>query len=630
MADPTTVFDIPADPGTLLGEINERLRRLLDATGKMYKYDHPVVEKLQNVLRQTTILQMLRGEYVVAVAGAPGAGKSTLMRLLYDLHNPDISFVSGRTGRGERLPIWIREMESVNAPTAFVHVYRWKGEHSGRIEALPIQSARDFERIAHDPRAADGCVNIMLELQVAPRVFDWGNSGFLLLPGLENYHLTDKRDTHWNQLIEFSLIAASRYLLVVDNVANYQELAAYEQFQQWFKDSQPLFVLPRSENESDGGERKKTALREKLGLSPKESDRIVCTGLNQVSEWTDELRATLRKYSTLDRGAEAVQLVQLAKLFDKVLYDVLSDIKLDAEQQFRTEHSPMENTLQEFMETHEQAAKKEEGRFMRRLEEALNRGADEFVAKAEKAYGATSIWETIGNFTIRKGRPSPEVIRKVETAVRHAWNDHLVEVTDRFNQAQLAEVDDFYKLSNGNFDRNQLSDAQVKDIKQLLRQLPKLSGYALMQQSQRAGFLSERIPQIQAEASTEESLLGITAKAAMAFVPAASAAGAAAAVLVVNHVIQAIRESELYNKKRVVSDTTRFLFESTLASSREDYTRLADELQEKIQSQLADHLGVESAKNDYLNIQLRINQLLESIKTVKEMANKRSAYGMAG
>ena len=104
---------------------------------KMYKYDHPVVEKLQNVLRQTTILQMLRGEYVVAVAGAPGAGKSTLMRLLYDLHNPDISFVSGRTGRGERLRPLTRSLPKPLLPVAGRPLLAWTLE---RLRAVGCEA----------------------------------------------------------------------------------------------------------------------------------------------------------------------------------------------------------------------------------------------------------------------------------------------------------------------------------------------------------------------------------------------------------------------------------------------------------------------------------------------------------
>lgn len=616
------------DPVALLGEINERLRRLLDATGKMYKNNHPSVKRLQNILRQTTILQMLQNEHVVAVAGAPGAGKSTLMRLIYDLNQPDTAFISGRTGRGERLPIWIREMENISKPSACVYVYRWSDEPNRQIEAIPIGSAEDFAQVAHDPQTDDNCVNIMLELQVPCKMFESGNCGFLLLPGFENYHIADNRDNQWNQLIRFSLIAASRFMLVVDNVASYQELLAHEQFQEWFGNSHPLFVLPRSENEPDGGQRKKDALREKLGLSEKEADRIVCTGLKDIGAWSENMRNSLKKYNDRDLSAETIQLIQLGRLLDKELYDLLSEIKLDAEHAFHSEHSPMDNALREFMETYEQAARKEEGRFMRRLEEALNRGADEFITTAEKEYGSSSFWEKFGNFAIRKGRPSPEVVRRVESSVRTAWNEHMIGVTDRFYQAQLGEVDDFHKLSNGYIDPAQLSDEQKKTIKQLLRQLPKLSGYALMQQPQRAGFLSEKIPQLQAEASSEESLLGLAARASMAFVPAEAAAGVAAAALVANHLIQAIRESEIHNKKRVVADTTRILFDRTLASSREDYARLADELQDKIQHQLADHLGVETAKNEFLNIQLRINHLLESIKAVREIVNKRTAYGM--
>jgi hypothetical protein len=618
-----------SDPKVLLGEINQRLRGLLNATGKLFRNDDPVIENLENVLRQTTILQMMQGEYAVAIAGVPGAGKSTLIKSLYNLD----TFISGRTGRGERLPIWVREMADVEVPRAYVHAYYGAGAHGGDILRLPVASTEAFEAIAHEPRARDeadmknGRINVLLELHVPPRVFGMEGYGFLLLPGLEHFHLADRRDSKWNQLILFSLIAASRYLLVVNNVANYQELAAYEQFQEWFRNSRPLFVLPGSDKEQNGGLDKKEALREKLNLTDDEADRIVCTGLENIPAWTSELSAALHKYSRQDHGAETVQLVQLAKLFDKVLFDALNEISFAAEKHFHSEHSVMERFLQDYLEGYEGAVRKETNAFMKILSAALEKEADDFQTRSEAEHGKTGFWQHVWNFTFRQGQPSPDALKKVKKSVCEDWNKQLAHFTERLYQdLPQGETETLRQLAMGDLEQLHPTDGLNQTLRDTLKKLPKLTSYALMQRPQRVHFLREKMPQVQPNAAQGASLLGPAVSAVSSFLPSDQARVTAAVSALVIRGIDSVQRAEQYSKKKFVADLTGQLYDQTFSVFREDYTRLSGELQDVVRHSLAKHLKVEDTKNEYQNIRLRISQMRDSIAAVKELVNNRTAH----
>lgn len=617
---------VPSNPRVLLGAINQQLRGLLDATGRLFPAQAPEIRNLENVLRQTTILQMLQGEYVVGIAGMTGAGKSTFISQLYGLGR----MASGRTGVGEKLPVWVREMEGLSAPQLFVHLYSWESaDQSEKIRREKVTDEDEFERIAlAQQRPPEGELYIMLEIHVPPLVFGVEGYGFLLLPGWEQLHMNESETSDSDQLVVFSLIAAARYILVVGNVANYQELDAHEQFRQWFDGSEPLYVIPRNDQNSDP-QTLKTSLIEKLGLAPSETDRVINTGENDIETWRAQLAEALRKYASHNVQAETLQLQRLAELFDKKLYETLNDIRRAADTSFMTEHTVMEGFLSDYMDLYERSAKRARDEFWKEFDQAFGDALAEFIRQGETSYGKTSFWQHLGNFAFRHGAPSEKALKKAKEAAMEAWNQHMADFLDRFYEERMKEAleTEQLKLPLGELGGIHPEKERSKQIEDALRRLPVLAAYALMKRPQRASFLRDNIQQPRpAQAQGTPSLLSAGLNAASNFIPSGKARAAAALASVFVKVGESAQKAEQDGVKRQVRELSFHLYDQSRAGYLEDYTRLADQLQTAVRNALAGYLRVSDLKNDYRDIRLRLTRMRDFVTEVKTLVNRRLGY----
>lgn len=88
----------PVRPETLLPPLNRALLSLRAAAVDLR--DDAIDDQAVNVLRRTTLPEIFNNRYLVAVAGAQGAGKTTLVREIYDL---DDTWLCSNAGRGNAL-----------------------------------------------------------------------------------------------------------------------------------------------------------------------------------------------------------------------------------------------------------------------------------------------------------------------------------------------------------------------------------------------------------------------------------------------------------------------------------------------------------------------------------------------
>lgn len=94
-------------PEIQLKALNNALRRLRGACSALDGEE--LDEKLLEVMRRLLLAEVLADTWIVAIGGSQGAGKTTLMASLYNLHHDNSSWLRSNEGRGEKMPILILE-----------------------------------------------------------------------------------------------------------------------------------------------------------------------------------------------------------------------------------------------------------------------------------------------------------------------------------------------------------------------------------------------------------------------------------------------------------------------------------------------------------------------------------------
>src|SRR5262249_42824274 len=103
-----------------------------------------------SMLRSTYLAELLSEHYLVAVAGAQGAGKTTLVREIYGL---DRTWLRDNPGRGERVPVMIVEREAATGAAGGARGAHGRGRSGkappppGRIRGADEQSGRPGGRV---------------------------------------------------------------------------------------------------------------------------------------------------------------------------------------------------------------------------------------------------------------------------------------------------------------------------------------------------------------------------------------------------------------------------------------------------------------------------------------------------
>ena len=144
------------NPEILLNSFNNKVKKLLSKS--IILKDPELENKLKLFFRKTYISELLFEEYVIAISGLQGAGKSTLIKEIYEID--DFPLPENIT-RGEKLPVMIKEKKHLTSPEMWIRRFS-KEKENYIIKLEKIESKNDFMKIATEPEIED----IILEYHI--------------------------------------------------------------------------------------------------------------------------------------------------------------------------------------------------------------------------------------------------------------------------------------------------------------------------------------------------------------------------------------------------------------------------------------------------------------------------------
>ncbi|KEZ07313.1 hypothetical protein GQ57_01600 [Burkholderia sp. MSh2] len=284
--------------------------------------NHEVTTGLVNVVRKLRILHELNERYYIAVAGSQGAGKTRLIRELYEL---DDMWLQDNEGRGEQMPVFIVEKEGICAPIGVVQTI---DKQTGEIGSEELTADEFRKRITN--YAESGV--LFPTLFVPIRHFNGAQTGFVLLPG---YEMENEQNTAWQQLMRGTLRLALGTVIVTDagRLAENSQLEIMKDLSETcLALRKPMIVASKTEN-VDLADRARIIERaaEVFDVPASERDeRIVTTGVGKrdyVSNWSRPLLAGLNKYALQAADADQVRVDDLLDLLGNELRDLQERLK---------------------------------------------------------------------------------------------------------------------------------------------------------------------------------------------------------------------------------------------------------------------------------------------------------------
>lgn len=292
-------------PEAYLSTLVRRLRAVDAATNYL---DEDARDSFSAELRQAQrdcqMTSLLYDHTVIAVAGDQGAGKTRLMRLLYDL---DANWLDDKPGRGEYLPVLV--LEDPNVGEVQGAIYSWADEAHPEEPRGRSVSAEQFKQAV---RSWTGDALELPVLRVPPRYFGGQrNHGFLLLPGYEK--ITSK-NRPWQEFMRLALVASSTCILVTNNdlLAQQQDAIQIDLQKNQLAGVHPIIAITSADKYSaDRLQQLRETAAERFGVP---LNGVVCTGIGD-RDYEDEVRNSildaLGRQGGIGSGARARQLEEL-------------------------------------------------------------------------------------------------------------------------------------------------------------------------------------------------------------------------------------------------------------------------------------------------------------------------------
>lgn len=335
---------------------------------------------LVSILRKLRIARELSSVYYICVAGSQSAGKTRLIRELYNL---DEDWLSDNQGRGERIPVFVLENDC-DAPYAVVVKYDTQGHEQ---EEKISQSA--FRSLISGYENSGDFDCLFPKLYVPRRYFDGQRCGFVLLPG---YEMLNPDNFEWQSLMRHTLVHSLGSILVTDRTRvadNSQKQILNDLVARYFPDRKPAIAVTKTETLSiEQMNELSDTVAEVFQICSDERDRVIFTGVGDEAyrtTWTSGLIQIINKYALSAGGSEAGRLRELEKLLDTELATITSALENELDAQSISEHLT-ERQAERMQEVFSKASERYRNRYAKRLREHTNSYLGQVRDIAEKKY----------------------------------------------------------------------------------------------------------------------------------------------------------------------------------------------------------------------------------------------------
>lgn len=342
----------------------------------------PWVPAILSAMRKLRIMRELQGRDYIAITGTQGAGKTRLLRGLYDL---DTTWLEDNPGRGEKVPVFIVESRELQSPQGRIL------KLDAASGAVVNSSVSPDEFKEHCRSWANSPEDIFPTLHVPERYFNGQKIGFVLLPGFEQ---ESAQNRIWQQLMSHVLQHAAGSIIVTDQMrlAEHSQAAVLQAAttERALPGRKPMIAISRTEN-TDETTRQSLVKRaaECFKVDAAELDRIICTGAFPwpSQAWAEPLVQTTMNYVVAGMDRSDMHLNSLEEVLDGEIPVILEDIR----EAFLIEDirsSPGEQTRDRILEVFSEANAKYRLSYERNIRHQFRTHATAAKDKAKKRYSA--------------------------------------------------------------------------------------------------------------------------------------------------------------------------------------------------------------------------------------------------
>ncbi|KXV70283.1 hypothetical protein AD951_03325 [Acetobacter malorum] len=340
------------------------------------KNDAALRAKLDTLLQRIFVARLLSQHVVVAIGGTQGAGKTTLVRQLYDIGS-NSEWLPANEGQGERVPVLIEESPDVTEPEGWVHQLIPPADMQGvYIVELKQVDAAQFHQATRGANPS----YLLPVLKVPVRHFHASSTALLLLPGYEHRH---RLNEVWQELMCQALALAGGCVIVTDqkrlaDAANQEILRNRE-----LSGVEPVVVITKTEEDDED-------LREELRASAAKTFKaaggqvstVICTGLDTsldsgfIKKWSTALIDAIGSAGSNASSVQGLRAKHLTQLLDevrKLINDVEEELSINRD----NEDDIWENFIEAQLKPYDKAAKKLRASYLKQLNSSLAKHRDE-------------------------------------------------------------------------------------------------------------------------------------------------------------------------------------------------------------------------------------------------------------